>query len=228
MDASAHSEHNCDERCDDYCRCGVIVGVDVSIDTVEMAQAYGVDDPLESYLIERLLVCERIHDPENWEFRAIPGYYGEELDGVSLADGVGERIDAAIAQLRAIPDQSARVEHALVREYGHVLPTLTGRSWGIRRVAREQLLIGSPHQATKAAQEELGHYRRRSGPLAMVIPSGDRFHVVDGYHRLAATDHDSIEVLVGRRSPVAARPRRVSERDPLDEALFAERMRPER
>lgn len=228
VSASAISERDCDEGCDDMCRCGVIVDVDISIDTAALAQVYEIDDPLETYLVDRLLVSEAIHNRDSWDFQAVPGYYGEELEGVRLSGGVGERIDAAVARLCAIPDQTARVEHTLVREYGHLLPALANRRWGIRVIAREQLQMGSPHQAASAAQEPLRHYHGRSGPLAMVLPSGDRFRVVDGYHRLAATGHDPIEVIVGTSGPGSGpvRPalRRSSERD-LDQALFAERLR---
>lgn len=190
----------CTGRCEDYCRCTTITGIRFPdhFQMRDLVALYDPEDPLSAYALERALTKAMPWGNEAaFSFTAVGGYYGEELDGVYLEDGLANRMDAQAAAMAALPDSDSRIREALLAEYGTLLPELEQAAFEAVEVARARIHLGADAHAASRRQEDLRPYHGYRGILGVALERPDgSLRLVDGYHRVLATDHDPVEILI--------------------------------
>lgn len=199
----------CTGRCDDYCRCTKIESVSVRyIDLQGLSLAFEQSDPLTTYAIERVLTSMKPWKRDVLDFRAVGGYYGEELDSVSFREDFAGPADECVARLLELESPEDQLRCALEAEYGFVLDELTAAGFALEEVPRSHLILPQAQHAGSLSAKSLVPYRERRGVMGLAIAdSQGLLRVVDGYHRLSATDHDPVEVIIA--TPGAGTPTRV-------------------
>lgn len=220
IDIDYQRENNCEENgCDDICRCSRIINSTIeSIDINSLVESIyyeyfdkseqtkrdlklnyilnGIDKTIDFYTIDKILRINRIWDKENWEIKTSNGYYGEEVDSVTLYSNVASKIENQIDDVLSIDDLSKRVEYLLQLEYGYLLPELIGKNYKVDYIKKEDIIFASDGHYKRIQRENLDHYsdKNYSNIRGVVLQKGDKYKLVDGYHRCFSTN--KLDVLV--------------------------------
>ena len=83
-------------------------------------------------------------------------------------------------------------------EYGKILPELKGLSYKIAEVERDSIIFGSDAHYKNVLNEDLEHYsdKNYSSIRGIVISKGDKYRLIDGYHRCSKSENRLIKVLM--------------------------------
>ncbi len=217
---------NCEESgcndSDDYCRCSTIenarvVSVDVSYVAIEIYNLYfddskssirdaklesiifGTGKDINLYTIDRILRSYKIWDEHNWEIKIEGGYYGEEIGDIILESSIARRIKDEIENAFDCETLNSRVEYLLNLEYGYLLPELKNISYEIDTIKKSDIVFGSIQHYKKVSSLNLEHYSDKNyhGIRGIVIVDGDKYKIIDGYHRLTSTKDDTVKIIKG-------------------------------
>jgi uncharacterized protein YqkB len=157
-----------------------------------------VSKEIDIYTIDRILRINKVYDPSNWEVQVCGGYYGQEIDGVILEDVVAKKIENQLEDAFNIIDLTERIEFLLMLEYGNILPELKGLSYKITEVERDSIIFGSDAHYKNVLNEDLEHYSDKNycSIRGIVISKGDKYRLIDGYHRCSKSENRLIKVLI--------------------------------
>jgi hypothetical protein len=175
------------------CRCGRITSWKIlSVDPREIIKDILQDNSfskIKAYCVDRIIRRSGWVDTNRWTLKIEGGYYGEEVDAAYPYKELAEEVAAAITVLDSLNDNEA-VEHVLRLEYGHLLPKLENRIWVDTKVYLGDVFISQPRHFDNLNKEQLEYYYKNislsAGPIAICLQDGDKYRLVDGYHRIAA------------------------------------------
>jgi hypothetical protein len=162
---------------------------------------FGITKEIDLYTIDRILRHFKIWETHNWEIEIDGGYYGQEMNGVIMKKELAEKIEFHLDTAFSIDDLSGRIEYLLGLEYGHLLPSLAGCKYEVIEVNKEDIIFGSDGHYEKVKYKKLNHYLdpKYHGIRGVVIlkerKSGDKWRLIDGYHRCTSTQKDKVKVL---------------------------------
>lgn len=188
---------------DDYCRCSTIVNARVEdVPCDRLAEEIAPKSLLVKYCVERILQhFKPLHDSSNWDIKVEGGYYGEELGEVKLNPEVADSLSRLLLSLNDASDNDI-VETALQVEYGFVLSSLRDKTWTVERVLLSNVDLGNKNHAEDLDEKRVTSYRLNKKIVsALVLKIGDKYRVIDGYHRITAAKRDkeqAVWVVVGK------------------------------
>ena len=158
----------------------------------------GVSKEIDIYTIDRILRINKVYLPENWEVQICGGYYGQEIDDILLEDSIARKIEDQLDKAFSIIDLSERVEYLLMLEYGKILPELEGLKYSIETIERDSIIFGSDEHYKNVLKEDLEHYSDKNycSIRGIVISKGDKYRLIDGYHRCSKSENRLIKVLI--------------------------------
>lgn len=210
--------YGCDEE--GICRCGSIhnehvESVDVSLivkkiydDCFEQGKAatrnnainevlYGIGKDIDIYTIDRILRSYKIWENENWNIEIDGGYYGQETGDVTIKEAIADKIEAELWTVFALPTLKEKIEYLLKVEYGKVLPELSNCSYESIVIDKDDVIFGVEKHLHKVMKKDLDFYsdKNYSGIRGIVVKSGDKWRIVDGYHRIFTTKWPRLKVL---------------------------------
>lgn len=200
------AESGCDSE--GICRCGVIQNAHITnIDVNAMSNEiygmyfdkskqqiredkintvlYGTSKELDIYCIDRVLRNNKIWDESKWDISVVGGYYGEEIGSIKL-DSKFSNIQDDIESLLNLNSFKEKVNYLLHMEYGYILPELDGCDYEMSTISRSDAVFGSDGHYRKIQKEDLSHYVLYSGISGIVKKDGDKYKIIDGYHRIYA------------------------------------------
>lgn len=222
--------YSCDESgCDDegVCRCGQIYNQEIEIERVDVSRVseiiyelyfdsgistkrnniinsvlYGVTDEIDKYVIDRVLRINKIWNPNSWKVELTGGYYGQEIGDIIFNESVGIKIEKEIYEALSIFNLSERIEYLLNLEYDKILPELSGSSYELITVDRDSIYFGSYNHFKNVIKEDLDYYsdKRYRGIRGIVIKDGDRYRLIDGYHRCSKSENKKVKVLIAKKT----------------------------
>lgn len=211
--------------CDDegICRCGGIENESVSaVEIPKIADAiydsyfegwknakrngvinnilYGIGKEIDLYCIDRILRAHRIWMPEKWNVEVMLGYYGQEIGDVSIRPECAALIEADIEKAIALGTIKEKAVFLLCLENGRLLPELEGKDFEIKTIGIDEVEFGNKEHAERAGSKENAFYSDRSyfGIRGVVMESGGKYRVVDGYHRISSTKSKTIKVITAK------------------------------
>ena len=158
----------------------------------------GVSKEIDIYTIDRILRINKVYEPSNWDVQVCGGYYGQEIDDVILEDSVAKKIENQLEDAFNIIDLTERIEFLLMLEYDKILPELKGLSYKITEVERDSIIFGSDAHYKNVLNEDLEHYSDKNycSIRGIVISKGDKYRLIDGYHRCSKSENRLIKVLM--------------------------------
>jgi hypothetical protein len=212
---SYENEYDCEGYgCDDegICRCGVIVDAKVTETNLDRISdkillshykyrtSKGIDNfgTIDEYCVERILRFHKIYDCDSFTVNACGGYYGEEIDSVKI-----NRNDKLLSDLNnffLLKENHKKIEFVLKMEYQKLLPELENLDWQIGSINKEDIDFGSDKHYKMVKKSNCDFYKKHSLPLGIVFAKDGRYRLIDGYHRLCASEKDKAEVIIGRKS----------------------------
>jgi hypothetical protein len=214
--------YGCDEE--GICRCGSIhnesvESVDVSLivkkiydDYFEQGKAaarnnvinevlYGIGKDIDIYTIDRIIRSYKIWESENWDIEIEAGYYGQETGDVTIKKTIADKIEEELLIVFALPTLKEKIEYLLKVEYGKVLPELSNCTYESIVIDKDEVIFGVEKHLNKVMKKDLDFYsdKNYSGIRGIVVKSGDKWRIVDGYHRIFTTKFPRLKVLVATK-----------------------------
>lgn len=158
----------------------------------------GVTKDIDIYTIDRILRINKVYEPTNWEVQICGGYYGQEIDDILLEDSIARKVEDQLDKAFSIIGLSERVEYLLMLEYGKILPELEGLKYSIETIERDSIIFGSDGHYKNVLKEDLEHYSDKNycSIRGIVISKGDKYRLIDGYHRCSKSENRFIKVLI--------------------------------
>ena len=158
---------------------------------------YGIGKEIDVYCIDRILRAHKIWMPEKWDVEVIGGYYGQEIGDVSIRPEFAAQIEADIEKAISLGTIKEKAVFLLCLENGRLLPELEGKDFEIKTIGIDEVEFGNKEHAERASSKENAFYSDRNyfGIRGIVIESGGKYRVVDGYHRISSTKSKSIKVI---------------------------------
>jgi hypothetical protein len=225
VDYSRDVGYHCNENgCDDICRCGTID--DVEIKPLSLAHAHSIAEKrikgskLDVYIA--MMFLRRLLTPEEFSWNKCGGYYGEEIDSITLESV--DRLNAAIDEYNAA-SQVERLKFVLGAEYGEVKPDFSS-------IEMKNVKISSVHDLTPKnplKKKKFDEYvndiagvfkHKKHGPVRyknkvdqeLLVPivrcdSSEEYVVIDGRHKFAAAQvpmyqHEDGKIIVPKKITV--------------------------
>lgn len=170
----------------DYCRCGTITNAKVTSISPCNARTL-VDEYVHGDEIERLLAFmffRHCLKGDDFYVKVCGGYYGEEIDGVTLESNKVDHFNTLIES----KDHRSILAMILTHHYGYVLPDLLDyKEWEIRTVSLKDIYV--PKAGMQQVTDVGYQYWNDAGipsyyPGCLVMPCCDnKLKIVDGFHR---------------------------------------------
>lgn len=163
---------------------------------------FGLSEEVERYTVDRILRINKIWKNECWDVQVLNGYYGQEVDVVIFKTDLAIKIQNQIGLALNILSINKRVEFLLELEYGKILPHLQNLNWKLIRLKKDDIIFPSESHLEKVKYKDLSHYYapKYNSIRAVVLKDGDKWKLVDGYHRLSAISIGDFWVLAGDRN----------------------------
>lgn len=214
--------YGCDEE--GICRCGSIhnecvESVDVSLivkkiydEFFEEGKAanrnntinevlYGIGKDIDIYTIDRIIRSYKIWESENWNIEVEGGYYGQEVNDVRIKESIADKIEEELCVVFSLPSLKEKIEYLLKVEYGKILPEITDSNYESITIDKDDIIFGTEKHLDKVMKKDLDFYsdKNYNGIRGIVKKSGDKWRVIDGYHRIFSTKFPRVKVLVATK-----------------------------
>jgi hypothetical protein len=138
----------------------------------------------------------KLYDGDNWYVEVEGGYYGEEIGTVKPISDINNKLADYLVKLYFSKTTKERFLVTLESEYGYILESIEELdNFEIRNIAKKDIIFGNDGHYKKC--EDHDKYEHKDYPLGFVIIDGDKYKLIDGYHRLLATKEKNVDVVVG-------------------------------
>jgi len=200
-----------DERCkDDYCRCTSLSPEVTSFDYKGIVERIVSTFEIKN---ERIItdiesICKTL-TLDDFDCDVCGGYYGEELESIrignfSILRKLEETIDLVLSRrnklkkinasvgittpvrMNVVEVDSKKVEKILIDEYGYLLDSVKNRTFYVIEVDTSDVVLPQKDYAKNLNATKISGYRNRQGICGIVRKVGEKYHVIDGYHRVTA------------------------------------------
>ncbi len=191
IDIDYNRSYNCiRESCDSICRCSTIEDARIEPGTFDVSSLISdlseKQEPVMSYCIERLVRLAGFNE-DAFEVNVSRGYYGEEIDSVSLPEMELTALIQRLSSLLELNDEQ-KIKFVLQAEYGHLLEKLN-IPFDVQVITVETEKVRLPNQDyyRKVDNEQLNLYDKEyPGARGVCLLKDGEYHLIDGYHRMVA------------------------------------------
>lgn len=154
------------------------------------------DSEIDKYCFDRICYALKIYDEYLYEVETGGGYYGEEVYGVYFEDE--EKIFNAYNELLSLDSNLAKIQYCLKLEYGYLLDCVESTtSVSIIEVSPSAICTPQMEYFKKVDKDVIEEYKDRNLPIAVCIRHGDKYRLIDGYHRFVANkDREVVDIVV--------------------------------
>ena len=154
---------------------------------------------VDKYCIYRILSINKVWNTDLWEVNTSGGYYGDEVDGVTLEIATLSKVSTQCSKIFELTTLKDKLLYVIELEYGFVLDDLKGCDFELITIYKNHIDFKKLNQnhIKNVKMEDLSHYWEQNYDLPRGIVRGDidNYKIVDGYHRIiAASDKKSFEI----------------------------------
>jgi len=154
---------------------------------------------VDKYCIYRILSINKVWHPDLWEVNTTGGYYGDEIDDVTLDIVTLSKVSTECSKLFDLTTLKDKILYVVELEYGFVLDELKNCDFELITIYKNHIDFKKLNQnhIKNVKMEDLSHYSEDMYDLPRGIVRGeiDSYKIVDGFHRIiAASDKKSFEV----------------------------------
>jgi len=172
---------------------------EVLADTVK--QQIGLNMLITRYCIHRLLTCMELYRATHWRYRISNDYFGQEIEGIYLEPEASSKLDAHLAALQALSDNTSRIEYVFKVQFGHLIDAVRNQQWSITSVSVNNLQFSNIDRLNTCRKlrkdGKLSYLDGYRLPRAICIKDTDsgKFKVIDGYHRVCAAEEQEFLII---------------------------------
>lgn len=189
--------------CHDWpCRCTTIENTrinHVSTNEVvkELSYTYSRNNSyIDKYCFDRICYALKIYDKYLYEVETCGGYYGEEVCGVYFENE--EKIFTTYNELLSLNSDLEKIQYCLKLEYGYLLDCVESvTSASIIEVSPSTICTPQMEYFKKVDKDVIEEYKDRDLPIAVCVRHGDKYRLIDGYHRFVANkDREKVDIII--------------------------------
>jgi len=157
-----------------------------------------MDMDIRRYYVNRLLKIYRVWDKEAYTVYWEHDYYGDAVQSVKLDNQ--SKLQEDLSLINSDPEDL--IVYLLEKEYGYLLDKLKGKSWKLDIVNISDIVFPQKehyYKVNNKSESGLINYYSDNDynlPRGVVLKDGNKYRVIDGYHRLNSTKLDVAEVIV--------------------------------
>lgn len=157
-------------------------------------------DITNRYCIYRILVKHKIYETDKWYASWSGGYYGDEVDDISIEEKHFEPAIKDIEHMISLPSMEEKINFILTLEYGKILDKLIGKKYQIEWVSKGNIVFGQENHLKNVLHKTLDFYSDSLYQLPRGISyfDGEKFRIVDGYHRVSQTKKKEVWLIVAK------------------------------
>ena len=151
---------------------------------------------IDLYCFDRICRVNHIWDKEYYEIEVCPGYYGEEIGGVFFENE--KKVVMELNKLLTLNSDIDKIKYILELEYGYIIDSVKS-CHNVSVIDCDPKLVIAPQQEYYHRLEKnvIESYKDYNIPCAVCKKNGDRYLIIDGYHRVAANkNRENIEIIV--------------------------------
>lgn len=186
----------------DYCRCTKIEhawvkNVNVCNVVEHLYDKHSrTDSHIDKYCFDRICYAFEIYNKDFYEVESTWGYYGEEIGGVWFEKE--RNIFEAYYEMLAKNNALEKIQYCLKREYGYLIDCVkSSTNASIIEVSPDDICLPQMEYFIKIDKNVIEEYKDRDLPIAVCIKDGNKYRLIDGYHRFVANkDRDSVDIIV--------------------------------
>ena len=151
---------------------------------------------IDLYCFDRICRVNHIWDKECYEIEVKPGYYGEEIGGVFFENE--EKVVIEFDKLLTLKSDIDKIKYILELEYGYVINSIENcHNVSITDCDPKLVIAPQKEYYHRLEKNVIESYKDYKIPCAVCKKNGDKYLIVDGYHRVSANkDKESIEIIV--------------------------------
>lgn len=226
IDYNHYGNYTCEESgCDDegICRCYKIYQVDINfIDITKITKSiwndirlddkqhnrnknitniiYNYDsDMVNQYCIHRILTKNKIWDKSNINPIITHGYYGDEIEDITIKVDIFTKISNEIEEVLNIDILEDKINYVLNLEYGYIRSNIKDKEYEVISVKKEDLDFGQDKHYKNVLHKKLEYYSDKNyltnSIRGIAYKVGDKWNVIDGYHRLTQTKLEKVKII---------------------------------
>jgi hypothetical protein len=214
---------DCDSYgCDSICRCGRIEDASVEVDMTKLVEElyefylsgdtlvevrdnklrnllYGTNKEFDLYTIDRIVRKYRLWDSCNWDIEVVGGYYGQELESITIDAGIANQIDTYMGCAFSL-SFNEQVELLIRMEYETILDDLKDVDYEIVTLETEDIILSNVDYKKSLVKEHFTHYDdyEYDGIRGIVLLKNGRYKLIDGYHRMTTTKSKEVRVILAK------------------------------
>lgn len=201
-----NESNNCSAYgCDDYCRCGRINYIEevscVMHDLTLPPEATEIQQLLSLHYLNRVLMSLDSSGGDDFEWNAVGGYYGEELDYIRANRGSHGwlQVERRIEDWNKAKSDNERVDLFLLEEYGRLIvhnATYQVKDLLLSDIDATEALAGDPpvNIQFKNNLKQSSSLKELVGLIVIKQPGTSKYKLIDGRHRYLA-----IKELLGKK-----------------------------
>ena len=187
--------------CGDWlCRCTTIerawvdkINVNKVVDKLYHTHSKS-DLDIDKYCFDRICYAFKIYDKDFYEVETGGGYYGEEVHGVYFEDE--EKIVNAYREVLALNTDVEKIKYCLRLEYGYLIDCVESATLAnLITTPPNDIRLPQMEYFKKVDKNVIEEYKNRNLPVAVCVRDGNKYRLIDGYHRFVA-NKDSNEVYI--------------------------------
>lgn len=211
-------KYNCE---DDICRCSKIVNERLNkLNIVEITNSIynlyfdkseetkrdlklnkllnNIDKEIDLYTIDRILRINKAYNVENWRILKEEGYYGQEIESVKIENKLALKLDSLVKESLNIDNIKQRVEYLINLEYGYILDSLVDKNYKVKEIDKSKLIFSNESHYKNVSSKKLDYYSDSNykNIRGIALEYGDKFKLIDGYHRSFSSNKEKIKLLV--------------------------------
>lgn len=153
------------------------------------------------YAVDRICRSHKLWSPERWHIQVGNGYYGQEVEGVYIIKETASALVEDIVRICQLDNVEDVVEALMLLEYGSVHQDLQDCVYEERIVDLEKVRFAAVGHLSNVLKKDTRHYSDENykGIRGVVVPHGDGYRAIDGYHRMNSTKLKQVKVLVATK-----------------------------
>jgi len=157
---------------------------------------YGFSSDFDLHLVERILSINKLYLPEKWNVTVDDGYYGQRISKIEMLPNIHQKITEDITHIIQLKTLKDKMTFVLNEEYGFVSQSDWEKNWTIEEVPIDRIVFPNSIHQKVAKSKNIEYYRNYPFSIfGVCIKSGDKYQVIDGYHRITHTQNKIIKII---------------------------------
>jgi len=151
---------------------------------------------VDKYCINRILTLHKAWETSTWEVEVTGSYYGDEIGDITLSDSIFKQVSKDCYDMLQLTTIGDKLRYVLTLEYGYLLGDIQEADFDIIEITKEQIDFDKLNQnhIQNIKNKDLSFYNpdKYNLPRGVVRKSGDKYKIIDGFHRIISADDKKV------------------------------------